>query len=222
MNYFQTVAFLFLWGMVSSYKPITDAQRMGLKGKVQSINEIMIYAEPDYNLKETFYFDEKGNLTRRQFYEYYIDTDENTTEMEGDYENYKIVSPELTTYSISDRGRVTKEGEIVRIGEYKFIRKENEFGTYQQEITSEYNPKWELIKLHRKAMVRGDSVNVMMTYKYKKGELKSIQTFDCLKNEKERLEIKNHQYDTYGNVIFMEYHKNGKLLYTSICEIEYY
>lgn len=195
---------------------------MGLKGKIQSVNEIMIYVEPDYNLKETSYFDEKGNLTRRQFYEYHIDFDGNTTEMQGNYENYKMVSPELTTYSISDRGRIQKEGEIVRVGEYKFIRKENEFGTYQQEITSEYNSKWELIKLHRKAIVNGDSVNVMMKYKYKKGELKSIQAYDFLKNQEEILEIKNHQYDTYGNVIFMEYHKNGKLLYTSICEIDYY
>lgn len=219
---FSIVAFLLLWGIVLNYKPITDAQRMGLKGEVQSINEIMIYAEPDYELKETSYFDEKGNLTRRQFYEYYIDSDGSTTEMEGNYESYKMVSPELTTYSISDRRRITKEGEIVRVGEYKFIRKENEYGTYQQEITSEYNTKWELIKLHRKAIVKGDSVNVMMKYKYKKGELKSIQAYDFLKNEEEILETKNHQYDTYGNVIFMEYHKNGKLLYTSICEIDYY
>jgi len=117
------LAFFTLWAMIN-YKPVIDAERMGLKGKVKSITEIMFYAEPDFTLRETSYFDEKGNLTRRQFYEYHIDFDGNETVAEGSYESYKIVSPELTTYSILDRGRITKEGEIRRVGEFKFIRTE--------------------------------------------------------------------------------------------------
>lgn len=217
----SVLVFLSLF-LTSNYKPISDLQRMGLKGKVKSFTEIMDYKEHDFTLKEAFFFDAKGNLTRRQFYEYHIDFDGNQTEVEGSYESYKIESPNRTTYSIYDRGRITKEGELIRLDEFKFLRKENEFGTYQLDITSEYNSKLELVKLHRKAFVRGDSVNVSMKYNYKKGKLKSIEGYDFLKDEKEFLEIKNHREDAFGNIIYMEYHKDGKLLYTSTCEIEYY
>lgn len=218
---FSVLIFLSLF-LTSNYKPISDLQRMGLKGKVKSFTEVMDYKEHDFTLKETSFFDEKGNLTRRQFYEYHIDFEGNQTEVEGSYESYKVVSPNHTTYSIYDRGRIIKEGELIRLDEFKFLRKENEFGTYQQEIISEYNSKFELIKLHRKAFLGGDSINVKLKYNYKKGKLKSIEGYDLLKNETEILEIKNHQEDDIGNVISAEYHKYGKILYTSTCEIEYY
>ncbi|MFA7686735.1 MAG: hypothetical protein WCY25_02595 [Moheibacter sp.] len=215
------IAFFTLWTM-SNYEPVTDAERMGLKAKVKSMTETMFFVEPNFTFKETSYFDEKGNLTRRQFYEYHIDFDGTETTAESDYESYQIVSPELTTYSIFERGRITKEGEIARVAEYKFIRKENEFGTYQQEIVSEYNSKWELIHLHRKALVNGDSTNIKMNYNYKKGELKTIHAHDLIRNEKSILELKNHQYDKHKNLIFVENYEDGKLLYTSTCEMQYH
>jgi hypothetical protein len=209
--------------LISTNSTISDAQRMGFKGKVKEVLEITFYASTSYSYQDRYFFDKQGNLQMKLNYETHTDFDDSQTLIPGDTMFYKKENGITHFKSQGKRPNEIQTGSIEQIGKriFKTIYKD-ESASFSSESISHYDKKNNLIKMERRAFFNSDSMHYETIHHFKNGKIDYYVMNDFVKNTKDTINLKNIQYDEFGNVLSTDFYVNNQFDHRYSYEYIYY
>lgn len=193
-----------------------------IKGPVKTMRVFYDFSRGEGN--DLYYFSKKGELEKIEHFNLFKENEEVKI---GNITHFKNQEGNTRYFYQTESG----SGKIVESFSIQLSSKNQidyKFETTDKDVTVEkvidYNKLGNPVKSILKSYVYSDSLQVIHEHFYdQNNQIKSMRLTNSVLNTTEIIDVKNVDYDKYGNATSAEYHdKDGKIVYYVKCELSYY